>query len=137
VIPIGTTANTADPFITPPSTTIGKHAIPERPIALTSLSRYDTSENWPQTTHAVDNAWRWNTSKAKGTTIKRMCNDIIGIPRTTATVTSKSTAFWIIKFNPIGIDSIVCTSTIFLAQPTTGLIANTYSEKIRESTLKS
>lgn len=47
VITIRTTHHITGPFITPPSSTIGEHAIPQGAVALASLACHHTTIEWP------------------------------------------------------------------------------------------
>jgi len=62
--------------------------------------------------------------ETKGTTIKRMIQNIIGIPTTTAQVSKGPTHFGMVKGNSIGIYSKEGTFGILFAYPAKGFVAS-------------
>jgi hypothetical protein len=64
-------------------TTVGEHAIPERSVALASLTRHHAAVDGPAATEVVRRACV-NSMKAKGPSVERIRNNVVSVPTSTS-----------------------------------------------------
>lgn len=88
-VPVRAAQYLTDPFVTPPTTTVSKHAIPQGAITLAPMTRYRTTVDWPEAPKIVECAGLYNL-EAKGTPIKGMRENIVTIPTSAAQRTKRT-----------------------------------------------
>jgi hypothetical protein len=95
-------------------TTIGKHAIPQRSIALAAMPSDGSSVHGPHAAQIIHDS-AVDTTKSKSTPIKRMRQDIICIPTTAAKNAVGDSHCWIVDCDTIRVDTVPPPRAILLA----------------------
>jgi hypothetical protein len=112
------------PLITPPASTVSKHSIPDWTIALTAVPGDHSTINGPYATQIVPRSISY-VLKSKRTAVKGMSENVIRIPTSTTKISKRKPNSWFVHLYAIGIDPEIRPCTVFLSDPTAGLIAST------------